>query len=238
MVFLLVTLLQAAPVQFEAPAGAIPAELQLAAKALEKRCAAYGYSGVAVTVENGLVVVRCPQTGISPEMEDGIERLSGLAGGKFEIRCTRVLSAAEKDQFSAPEKAPPGGRWFPLVEVVDGRFANPTYAALKDAGSVGKQELKLIKKQNGDLGTEEWFLEMPKLAGNKLFEERAKPVEGFADEATYLVLDGTAFDNVGLLKWVAPADAKAPGVWIFGPLDKLMAISVQHPMPFALKPKK
>jgi hypothetical protein len=233
----LLAVLQAATVTLEAPAGAIPAELSLASKALEKRCAAYGYAGISATVENGHIVVRCPKTDISPGMADGIERLAGMCGGKYEIRCKRLLTAAEKDQFSAPEKDPPGGKWFRLMELVDGRFANPTYVSLKDAGSIGKPDLKIIKKTNADLGVDEWFLEIPKVYGNKLFEERAKFVEGFADEATYLVLDNVAFDNAGLLKWVQP-EGKAPGVWTFGPLDKLMSIAIQHPLPFVLKPKK
>lgn len=235
MLVLLALLVQASPLQLEPPEGSSIADIQTAMKALERRCAAYGYTGVSILIENGMIVAKC-QSGVTPEMAAAIERLAGIAGKKYELRCKKLLTAAERDQFTGPDKSPPGGKWFSLVELLDGNYASATNVALKDAATVEKKDLRLVKKRNVDLGLDEWFLEAQKPAGQRLFEERMKPVEGFSDEAVYLIVDAFAFDNTGLLSWMSLAP-KAPQAWVYGPLDKLMWISIQHPMPFPLKAK-
>lgn len=107
----LALLLQDAPatLTFLPPKDSKPADVERAAKVIEKRCTEFGYKGVRAKVIDGAVEVTC-ETGITAAMRPHIDRMA-MKGFRFEFRVKVILGERQIEQYQPGKGAPKGAEW-------------------------------------------------------------------------------------------------------------------------------
>lgn len=108
-------------IYFRGPEDAKAEDLEKAAKALEKRCTAYGYKGINTKVskrkpfgekdEVTVIAANC-ETGFTDVMLTRMGEISCLSGTSITFHREVVLEGAEREQFGRPGgPAPKGTKW-------------------------------------------------------------------------------------------------------------------------------
>jgi len=242
---------------FTGPKEAKKEEVQKAAEALAKRCAAYGYSGVSASVEEKDGTVRARLTcegGFTDSMVPVVKKLARQAAQKVEIKLARVMSDAEKEQFKPgawvdpkSDKSPKGSFWSRMISAefeddVDAERKRGPVVLLLSSPSVTLAEMG--KPVKSDYATEYTFSE----AATKRLRDALVPpkVDGGFDPtaAAWLVIDGKALNaGVRLVLWSDPTMTangvvrrKTALLAVDEQVLKTLEPVLRNPMPFALMP--
>lgn len=102
--------------RFVAPEGAKPAEVQAAAKVIQKRCDDYGYKGMTVKVIDQVQVEVSCSTGITAVMRPKLTELATKPYLKLELMIEYVLTERENEQYEPGKTCPEGTQWIQLQE--------------------------------------------------------------------------------------------------------------------------
>lgn len=233
-------ILQSDPVVLEVAEKASPADVQAAAKAIERRCQAYGFEGATATVSvNGRkVLVSMPGT-MSEDVRHRVELLAYLPGNKVEIRFHHPMTEAQRIQFAnlygiesmKNVKAPAGADWgLSLIEnerSPDEKLLawvnRGPLEAFSEALKIKGPHLTAQKESNG------WRFEIPK----SLLDELHRRKEAGKPKDMRILVDGYV---VGWVKMIGqPNDRGMVQVEVDGPL---VAAFLSAKMPDAVAPKK
>lgn len=234
----LALLLQDAPatLTFLPPKDSKPADVERAAKVIEKRCLEFGYKGVRAKVVDGSVMVSC-ETGITAAMEPWIVHYSTVPALKVEIGFERKLKEREADQYPPGEAAPNGARWASVLKQPDAarpRAARKTWVdpydfrLILDLPRINvKSHLRWVKPTD----------EKP-----SYFELSGPPVKVYRElpaatiEATQFILDGRP-DMFPGSELRNPDEKRIQFFWR-NEGDAYFGICINNPLPFPLDLKK
>jgi hypothetical protein len=233
---LLVMLLQEpvpATLTYVPPKDSKPADVEKAAKAVEKRCAEYGYKGVTAKAVNGEVVVAC-ETGITEAMTKRLEHFTRRACAKVEFMLLYPLTDKEAEQYAPGGPAPKGSSWVKLESqntalVLDGTRANV-------AGKVTWKRPTKKEMDSSDAVVREPYFEFS--------EDTSKVMKVQADAVNkihiLLLIDGREAKSAGLVRWKEGAKkGSVVAMWKCEEAqDELGGICFNNPLPFRLEPKK
>lgn len=151
-----------AVVWLEAAAGTAQGSIDDAARAMGKRCEAYGFKGVKAKGEagqDGVTRVRLDADGgFTAEMVQTIAAMGKCPAKTFELHLAYFPSAGEKEQFIVPQdselataKAPPGAKWRRRVRFNADRPDAPRDASLmRTSPVIARSEILLPYKDKPD----------------------------------------------------------------------------------------
>lgn len=217
-------------ITFSPPKDAKPADVEKAAKAMEKRCSDYGYKGVKAKVENGEVVLSC-ESGVTSAMQPRIKELATRAYSKVEFMLGYPLSEQEREQYEPGKTAPKGASWFNFPDGRPGLVIDSSKAVIG-----GRILWKPNEKNDMRTDSAEPFLEFD--------EGLSRLIKAQADEhkrvVIYVMVDGAMIKNVGVVRW-RPVGNKGDSYlaqWVCQEAkDKIGGICLNNPLPFALEKK-
>jgi len=226
---------------FLPPKDAKPADVEKAAKAIEKRCAEYGYKGVTAKVagskEAPEVEVACA-TGITARMKPWLLHFTSLAASLVEIRVEYPLYGGERQQYEPGKSGPPGTTWFSVMR-------NPAMASGPNRdGSYGypadRDQLLVRDEPKIDAtGIFKWVRKG--LDGPVYFEITGKAAKALKDLPDKLRVNQQLLVN-GQLVLCGGALLKFPDantIQLHWQSDGLHAgICINNPLPFSLELKK
>lgn len=220
------------PLVFVPPKDAKPADVEKAAKVVEKRCADYGYKGVKAKVVNGEIEVSC-ETGITDAMAKRLAHFTARACAKVEFMLLYPLVGPEAEQFAPGKAAPKGAAWVKVGEkdelIVDGTRSIVT-------GKVMWKKPTEKELDSSDPVNREPYFEFG--------EETSKLMKAQADAAKkvyiLMLIDGREAKSAGLIRWKDGAKKGAVmAMWKCEEArDDMGGICLNNPLPFALEPKK
>lgn len=227
----------AEPFILEAPVEATEAELKACVAALGKRFAALGLKGLKadVVTKDGTSHVEVQGAGDIPaDVKAKVARIAGFAGKDPAIRFFRELTDAEKAEFKAPGpsgtggKAPPGVKWFRLLE--DDLAATAECRPMEEKAAVRWSDTTVTNR-----GDKEWTFEIS-AETSKRFVSDVVGHSGSNRTGTAEIPLG--FDDVTPRKR-PPLTLTTKKVTFKLPADLAATLEaiLRNPMPRALKPK-
>lgn len=223
----------AAALTYLPPKDAKSADVEKCAKAIEKRCAEYGYKGVKVKVVNGAVEISC-ETGITEAMTKRLEHFTVRACAKIEFMLQYPLSGKEAEQYAPGGPTPKGASWLKLGNGEDHLIIEGTRSLI--TGKVTwKRPTEKEMKSHDAVEREPYF---------EFSEEASKVMKAQADAAQkvwiLMLIDGRPAKSQGLIRWrEGSKKGSIVAMWKCEEArDELGGICLNNPLPFALELKK
>ena len=233
-VVLAVMLLQEPPattVTLVPPRDAKPADVEKAAKAIEKRCADFGYKGVKAKAISGNVEVSC-ETGIPEAMENRVAYFGTKPYNKVEFMLQYPMTPQESEQYEPGKTAPKEASWVKLengddVLVIDGsRVVIP----------VGKLAWKRTPEKDQTSSAHAPYFEFPE----DMTKAMRASIDVYKKLMPVMLIDGRRIKSGGMLNWAngKKKDSVIARWRCEEAENETVGICLNNPLPFALEVKK
>lgn len=245
----------------EGPGNANSVDLKKAAKALQRRSAAYGHQGVTARLvyrnSRGLIEITSAPD-FTGEMKKSITRLGSVAGNELSFRRVYRLTDAEREQFKPGKKSPKGTQWYPYMGEEGGPLNRFILCHKMEVGR--SKDFDFSKIEQGTISNDLFQLSRPFIRLSSPLSSRLKKYAAKReDHGVEFFIDGMVpgkewdmqFDGGRIHYWYCTRKMEdhsackksdhqyfRKAYWFFHFDPRYLGPILQNPMPFRLTPSK